>query len=109
MKLSLILSLGLFVFHFGAFAQGKADGPEKEKQRPTDILLAQITADIPNFRLSENRSFVYARVGSILWTTDQKQARAMFQNAVAEMVNALENAGTIKKTNPYQHELLTGQ
>ncbi|HVF48344.1 MAG TPA: hypothetical protein VNA17_12320 [Pyrinomonadaceae bacterium] len=110
MRRSLVLSWVLFAFHFGAFAQDKAaDGPEKEKQQQTDLLLSQVAAEIPNLRLSENRSIVYARIGSILWLTDQKQARAMFQNAVAEMVNALENAGTIKKNNPYQHEILTGQ
>lgn len=103
------LLLVLFVIDLGAFAQDKTDGPEKEKQRQTERLLAEVAAEISNLRLSENRSFVYARLGSVLWPIDPKHANVMFQNAVAEMVRSLENAGGIKNTNPYQNELLTGQ
>ncbi|HXG83615.1 MAG TPA: hypothetical protein VNI84_06270, partial [Pyrinomonadaceae bacterium] len=66
-------------------------------------------ADAPNLKLGENRALVYARAANILWKTDEKRARALFQNAVGELINAQTFAEADKKNAPFQNELLTGQ
>ncbi len=82
----------------------------KEKVRLQGVIVEQVLGEIPNLRLSENRSFVYARAGNIVWASDSKQGRALFQNAIGEMVNSLQNAAASgKKNDPYLNEILTGQ
>lgn len=81
----------------------------KEKLRLQGVIVEQVLGEIPNLRLSENRSFVFAKAGNIVWVTDPRQGRALFQNAIGEMLNALQSIGTAKKNDPYQNEILTGQ
>lgn len=98
----------LFLLPAFVFAQDSAEDAKIKQQRQT-ILIEQILADAPNLKLGENRALVYARAANILWKTDEKRARALFQNAVGEMINAQTFAEADKKNAPFQHELLTGQ
>ena len=100
--------LVLCVFPLFIFAQD-SDEAGKTKQRRQTVLLEQIIADIPNLKLGENRALVYAKVGNIVWKTDEKRARAFFQNAVGELINAQIAAEADKKNSGYQNDLLTGQ
>jgi len=90
------------------FAQNDAEAA-KEKQRRQVLLLDQILSDIPNLKLGENRALVYAKLGNLVWKTDEKRARAFFQSSVNELVNAQISAEADKKNAAYQSDLLTGQ
>jgi len=81
---------------------------EKEKAQKRAALIEQIVADIPNLKLAENRAIAYARVGGIVWNSDQKRAHTLFQNGVTELTNAQMSAESSLKPNPNQSELLTG-
>jgi len=98
----------LCVFPLITFAQD-SDEAGKTKQRRQTVLLEQIIADIPNLKLGENRALVYAKIGNIVWKADEKRARAFFQNAVGELINAQISAEADKKNIGYQNDLLTGQ
>lgn len=104
---SLIVLL-LLIFPFYVFAQ-ETDDAAQEKQRRQMVLINQILGDIPQLKLGENRAFVYAKVGSLIWKTDEKLARTLFQNAVGELINAQTQAEADTRNAPYQNNLLTGQ
>ncbi|HEX8636776.1 MAG TPA: hypothetical protein VF692_01840, partial [Pyrinomonadaceae bacterium] len=90
------------------FAQA-SDEAGKLKRERKDVLIEQIFADAPNLKLGENRALVYAQVGNMVWQSDEKRARALFQNAVTELINAQMLAEADKKNNGYQNDLLMGQ
>lgn len=98
-----LLSIPLLVF-----AQN-SDKVAKEKERQKNVLLEQIVGDVPNLKLGENRALVFAKVGYQFWATDEKRARALFQNAIGELINAQTLAEADKKNTNYQNELVTGQ
>jgi len=97
-----------FVFPFYALAQN-TDEAAKIKQRRQAVLIGQILGSVTNLKLGENRALVNAKVGSLVWKTDEKQARSLFQNAVGELINAQTLAEADKKNTGYQNDLLTGQ
>lgn len=98
----------LLLFVSSVFAQN-SDDEAKIKQHRQTVLIEQILSDIPNLKLGENRAFVYAKVGNLVWRTDEKRARSLFQNAVGELINAQILAEADKKNAGYQNDLLTGQ
>ena len=99
----LILFIPLLVF-----AQN-TDEAAKEKERRKNILLEQILSDVPNLKLGENRALVLVKVGNQFWTTDEKRARALFQNAINELINAQTLAEADKKNPASQNDLVNGQ
>ena len=92
----------------GIIAQGKADETQKEKSRQLKNLTEQILGEIPNLRLSENRSFVYAKAGNIIWQSDADAGLELFHKAVAELVRSLR-AEDPKRDQRHQNEILSGQ
>jgi len=60
----------------------------KEKAAKQGELAEQVMTEAPGLRLGLNRAFVLAKVGTLVWNSDQKTAREMFQGAVNELVNA---------------------
>lgn len=110
--------LALFVFPFHVFAQNTDDGASttdsattaaKEKLRQETVLLEQILADAKNLRLPENRAFVYAKVGSVLWQTDEKRARALFHSSINDLITAQTDAETGKGKKEVLNNLIYGQ
>ena len=101
----LVLLFSAVVSHFAQ----TADESAKLKKERRDVLIEQILADAPNLKLGENRALVYAQVGNMVWQSDEKRARTLFQNAAAELINAQMLAEADKKTSGYQHDLLMGQ
>jgi hypothetical protein len=89
------------------FAQNADDAKQRLQHR--NMVIEQILADLPNLRLGENRAVVYAKVGNLIWDSDQKRARAFFQNAAGELMNAQMLAESNQKNTTFQNELLTGQ
>lgn len=52
-------------------------------------LVGELAADIPNFSLAENRSFLYARLGQIVCRTDRKAANDLLQISGEELVKVI--------------------
>lgn len=84
------------------------DDAAKEKLRRHNLLVDQILADVTNLQLGENRAFVYAKAGGLIWNSDEKRAKALFRNAVSELINAQSLASTARNPQVY-HDLLNGQ
>ena len=103
-----LICLLLLIFPFHVFAQ-ENDDAAKEKQRRQVVLINQILGDIPTLKLGENRALVYAKVGNLVWKTDEKLARTLFQSAVGELINAQNLAEADTKNANYQYDLLNGQ
>jgi hypothetical protein len=87
-------------------AQASDEEVRKEKQRRVGLLVDQILADAQDLKLSENRAHVYARTGAILWNTDKKRARTLFQNAVSELIAARDAAASSNKALAFQIDML---
>ena len=85
-----------------------ADAAAKEKLRRKNALIEQVLADLPNMVLGENRAFMGVRIGSLLWETDEKRARSMFQTAANELMNAQTFAEANQKKTGSQNDLATG-
>ncbi|MEO8072141.1 MAG: hypothetical protein ABI686_02735 [Acidobacteriota bacterium] len=103
-----LICLLLFIFPFHVFAQ-ETDDAAKEKQRHQVVLVNQILSDIPTLKLGENRAYADAKVGNLVWKTDEKLARTLFQSAVGELINAQNLAEADTKNTNYQYALLNGQ
>ena len=108
MLISRLLITFLLVFTFGnSFAQ--SGDANKEKQRQKTVLLEQVIADVPNLKLPENRAFIYAKTGNLMWQIDAKRARELFQSAVTELINAQTLAENDKKNIQNNNDLLNSQ
>ncbi len=94
---------------FGS-AAGQTDEAKsaKDKLKRQSVLVEQILSEIPNLKLSENRAVVFAKTGSLIWETDSKRARELFQNAFLELINAQIRAENERKNPNTQNELLNG-
>lgn len=106
--LRFLFVFALFIFPFSVFAQNN-DEAVKEKLRQETALLEQILADVKNLRLPENRAFIYAKVGNALWQTNEKRARALFQNSIADLIAAQTEAEAEKGKKEYLNNLIYGQ
>ncbi len=113
-----LLVLALFVFPNYLLAQvvgdsvptTDAENAAKEILRQQNALLEQILVDAKNLRLPENRAVIYAKVGNGLWQTDEKRARALFQNSINDLLAAQTEAESEKATNKqYLNNLIYGQ
>jgi hypothetical protein len=62
----------------------KAEISDELKGKATNLLNA-LARDAEQFQLPENRISARASVADLLWNSDEKQARQLFQNAVVEM------------------------
>ena len=70
-----------------------ASNEEKEKARlelekKAFALAERIASDAATLKLAENRAYLLAMSGDLLWKQDQKRARSMFQNAATELIVA---------------------
>jgi hypothetical protein len=83
------------------------DDAVKARREKLNAVLEESLGDVQNLRLPENRAFLYARIGNVMWPQDQKRARSLFLHAATELVNAQNYAESRRSINPYS-ELLTG-
>ncbi len=105
LKFLVLLCLLIFVFSPPAIAQ-ETDENKKEKQERQNLLIEQILADVQNLKLAENRAFVYAKIGGIVWKNDEKHARTLFQDSINELINAQILAESDKKNTAYHTNFL---
>lgn len=101
------LALAFFVSPFFALAQ--TDDAAKEKQRRETAFVEQILVDAKNLRLPENRAFVYAKIGGVLWQADEKRARRLFQDSISELTAAQNEAENERGNKQYLNNLIYGQ
>ena len=88
---TLLFSL-LLILSAGIFAQD-TDEAIKEKMARQTKLLEEILADAKTLRLPENRALVFARVGNAYWQTDEKKARKLFADAIADTITEFFDRG----------------
>jgi hypothetical protein len=81
------------IFSTTVFAQ-----TQEEKQIS---LIEELVTDTSSLKLPENRAFAYAKIGGIVWKTDQKRSRVFFQNAASELINLQIAIETGKKKQNY--------
>ncbi len=64
--------------------------PQKdaEKLAKQATLSEQVLNEVQGLRLGENRAHVYAKVGVLLWKSDRKTAKELFQSSVNDLLNA---------------------
>jgi len=98
----------VLVFPFFVSAQS-VDEAVKEKLRQETGLVEQILADAKNLRLPENHAFVRAKAGNALWQTDEKRARALFQNSITDLITAQTEAEAQRGRKEYFNNLIYGQ
>jgi hypothetical protein len=111
--LLLFLTLAL-LFSLNASAQSPEQAPleqeqaqklaeqKKELERRTLALLDEIIAGIPSLRLPENRALVQSGAADLLWTRDEKRARALFRealNSLSEIINRVDAASSRRDNN----------
>jgi hypothetical protein len=97
----------VFLFPVAVLAQVD-DEKLRERQRRQSLLIEQVTAELPSFRLAANRAYVYAKTGSIIHKADPKLAADLFRKAIAELIDAQMAAEADRRAVP-NNELLTGQ
>lgn len=86
-----------------------ATGAQAEKQKAAEELqnkayemLEQVGNSVSMLKLSENRAYMYAAIGDIVWKNDEKLGRKLFRDAANEIVQA---NNTPRETSATQQSL----
>ena len=108
-RISLLFVFAFFVFPLFVFAQNAGEEAAKEKLRQETGFFDQILNDSKNLRLPENRALIRAKIGSFIWQTDEKRARAFFQEAVSDLLTAQTEAENAKGNKQFLNNLIYGQ
>ena len=87
-----------------AAASASEDTKVLEKQGME--LLDTIAEGIPSLRNSGNRVYLMSAVADLLWTTDEKRARALFEIVKQEMVTAIADYDPGEQNSYYGLEVL---
>lgn len=87
----------ILLFLLTRLIPGQAIKPADEQKNAEiaerrSAVVTQLASDADGLGLAENRAMVFARVGTLLWKQDQKQAEAYFQRSVDELVGAQSQA-----------------
>lgn len=94
----IVVLLAFMVSAFPVLAQ-KPGKEDEEKQRRNLVLLEQVLTDARGLRLPENRAFVSAKAGSVLWKADPKRARELFESAVTDLIAGQTEAEAERRTS----------
>jgi|CXWL01.1.fsa_nt_gi hypothetical protein len=91
-------------------APPKVDEKKVAERLAKQVYIAeQILVDINGLKLPENRSHVYAKVGGLLWKSDQKTSKDLFQRSINELLNVQTLAETDEKNRQNGNDLRTIQ
>jgi len=71
---------------------------QKELERKALALLNNTIESAQGLKLAENRALIQAQAAELLWTRDEKRARALFRDAMIGAGEALRNAGEQKSS-----------
>ena len=69
----------------------------KELERKALALLDETVQGAQALKLAENRAALRAQAADLLWTRDEKRARALFREAVSDIVAAQSNADAARE------------
>jgi hypothetical protein len=61
-------------------------------------MLDQVSGGVALLKLPENRAFIYASIGDLIWKADEKQARKLFRDAANEIVMANNTPREVSET-----------
>ena len=82
-------TLALLLFACFAFGQTSIKDDSKDHQKAIEqkalALLGETLADAASLKLAENRALISASAADLLWTHDEKRARAAFQDALGNL------------------------
>lgn len=67
-------------------SQEQKTSEHQELEKKALALLNEIAGGADTLRLAENRALVRASVADILWTHDEKRARALFKDAISDLI-----------------------
>lgn len=81
----------------------------QEKQKLRIEFLQKILTDARSLQRPENRAFIYAKIGSVLWQTDEKFARKLFQDSINEVIAAQNEMQNYQDSRGIFQELIYGQ
>lgn len=91
-------------------APPKVDEKKVAERLAKQVYIAeQILVDINGLKLPENRSHVYAKVGGLLWKSDQKTSKDLFQRSINELLNVQTLAESDEKNRQNGNDLRTIQ
>lgn len=100
--------LSLLLFSLPVFAQKEVDAA-KERESRNIALLTQIANDARGLKLPENRAYVAAKAGAVIWRADQKEAWKLFDRAVTELIAAGAEGEAQTRNRQYFSNLIYGQ
>lgn len=108
-RLTLALTLA-FLLSSPVAAQiaGAKDEPPQVKSEFTEkavSLLEEVATESQSLKLPENRIRIKATVADMLWTRDEKRARALFKEATDALVELI---GSVDEADPNYYALLQG-
>src|SRR5215212_6603448 len=69
----------------------------KELERKALVLLDETLQGTQALKLAENRAALRAQAADLLWARDEKRARALFREAVSDIVAAQSNADLMRE------------
>jgi hypothetical protein len=104
----ILFYLVIAAFALPVLAQKEVDAA-KEREGRNIALLAQIANDARGLKLPENRAYVAAKTGAAIWRADQKEARKLFERAVAELIAAGAEGEAQTRNKQYFQGLIYGQ
>ncbi len=94
--LMVVLLLGNIVAQTNSTIKQPEISPELRKNAVE--FLRQTIKEIPNLKAEENRQFFMIETARLLWKYDEKEARAMFQQAIIDFKQALAKTNAKYKT-----------
>lgn len=104
----ILFCLAIMAFAPPVFAQKEVDAA-KERESRSIALLTQIAEDARGLKLPENRAYVAAKAGAVVWRADQKEARKLFDRAVTELIAAGAEGEAQTRNRQYFSNLIYGQ
>jgi hypothetical protein len=79
---------------------------KKELERKTFVLLEEIVSGAATLKLPENRALVQSSAADLLWTRDEKRARALFREALDNLREAApQMAAPMSKEQRASHQV----
>lgn len=85
--------------------------PKLDPQKVAERLAKQVTLaeqvlnEVQGLRLGENRAHAYAKVGMLLWKSDQRTAKDLFQRSINDLLNAQMLAESDEKNRQNGNDL----
>lgn len=101
-----VLLLAFFACNFTSILAQEDKG--KFERREIEFL-QRIIVDSGGLQRPENRAYIYAKVGHILWQTDEKTARKLFQDSINEIITAQNELQDKQDTQGAFQGLIFGQ